>query len=125
MAYPTLAQNKVTPVFDTLMQQHQLTKNMFAFYMVNDMEEKHGIKSEMTLGFFDRKKFTGEMEWHPVLMKYMYAMKLDGIKVNGKHLDLGCQKEKKCLVTVDSGTSHLAVPTWAYKQLQGKIPLRS
>jgi hypothetical protein len=43
----------------------------------------------------------------------MYAMKLDGIKVNGKNLDLGCDK-RECLVTIDSGTSHLAMPTWAY-----------
>jgi len=97
---------------------------MFAFYMANGLEEKLGLKSQLTFGFYDLKKFTGLMNWHPVDMKYMYGMKLDGIKINGKPLDLGCDK-KKCLITVDSGTSHLALPTWAYKQLDGKIPLRS
>ena len=97
---------------------------MFAFYMVNELEEKHGLKSQLTLGFYDPKKFTGLMHWHPVEMKYMYGVKLDGIKVNGKLLDLGCDK-KKCLATVDSGTSHLAVPTWAYKKLAGKVPIRT
>lgn len=54
----------------------------------------------------------------------MYGIKLDGIKVNGKAIDLGCDK-KKCLITVDSGTSHLAFPGWAYKQVAGKIPIRT
>ena len=92
--------------------------------MVNDLEAKHGMKSQLTLGFYDLKKFTGIMNWHPVELKYMYGVKLDGIKVNGKLLDLGCDK-RKCLVTVDSGTSHLAVPTWAYEKLSGKIPVRT
>lgn len=54
----------------------------------------------------------------------MYGVKLDGIKVNGKLLDLGCDK-KKCLVTIDSGTSHLAFPSWAFKQVRGKVPIRN
>ena len=94
--------------------------------MVNDFEEKHGLKSELTLGFHDPKKHTGQLDWHPILFKYMYGIKLDDVKVNGQSLNLGCGREKRnCLATVDSGTSHLAMPGWAYKQLVGKIPLRS
>lgn len=43
--------------------------------------------------------------------------------MNGQNLDLGCDK-KQCLVTIDSGTSHLAMPTWAYEKSKGVIPLR-
>ena len=58
--------------------------------MVNELEEKYGLKSELTLGFYDKKKFSGQMDWHPVQFKYMYGIKLDDIKVNGKPLNLGC-----------------------------------
>ena len=124
LAYPALAQNQVTPLFDNLMQTKSLTKNLFAFYMVDELEEKYGLKSSLTFGFYDTKKFKGEIQWHPILFKYMFGLKLDGIKVNGKPVDLGCG-EKQCLVTVDSGTSHLGVPGWAYERLKGKLPLRS
>lgn len=55
------------------------------------MEEKvAGLKSEMTFGYYDVSKFYGEIDWHPVLLKYMFGVKLDEILVNGKSLDLGC-----------------------------------
>jgi hypothetical protein len=80
----------------------------------------------MTLGYIDTKKFAGELNWYPVEFKYMYAIKLDDIKVNGKSIGLGCNEkdDKKCLITIDSGTSHLAMPSWAYQLAKGKIPLR-
>ena len=54
----------------------------------------------------------------------MYALKLNDIKVNGVSLNLGCE-QRDCFVTVDSGTSHLAMPKWAIDKVQGKIPLRT
>ena len=123
LGYPSLAQAGALPMFDNLMAQHSLTDNLFAFYMVSSFEEHFGLKSEMTLGYMDLQKFTGELKWHPVRYQYMYGMKLDDVKVNGKSLELGCQ-EKECLVTIDSGTSHLAMPTWAYEMVKGKVPLR-
>ena len=75
----------------------------------------------MTLGYYDQSKYVGKINWNPVVFKYMYAMKLDGIKINGKFLDLGCDK-RECLVTVDSGTSHLGFPEWAIDKSKGVMP---
>ena len=83
------------------------------------MEEKvAGLKSEITFGYYDVSKFVGKIQWHPVLLKYMFGMKLDDLLVNGKSLNLGC-KNRECLITVDSGTSHLAFPKWAYLKAKG------
>jgi hypothetical protein len=103
-------------MFDNIMEQQILPSNLFAFFMTRSFEEKFGMMSEMTMGYIDNYKFTGELKWHPVEFKYMYAMNLDDIKVNGKSLFKdGCKKDgKKCLITIDSGTSHLAMPSWAY-----------
>ena len=122
LGYPSLAQNGAIPMFDNLMASNSLTDNVFGFYMVNDFEEHFGLKSEMTLGYIDLTKFTGELQWHPVRFQYMYGMKLDDIKMNGK--SLGLCEGRECLVTIDSGTSHLAMPSWAYEASKGKVPLR-
>ena len=106
------------------MAQKSLPLNLFSFFIVREEEEKFGgYLSEMTLGYIDDKKFEGELNWNPILFKYMFGIKLDGIKVNNQFLDIGCDK-KDCLVTIDSGTSHLAFPTFAYSKLKGVLPLR-
>lgn len=66
--------------------------------------------------------------WFPVVNKYFWALKLTDIKVSkllisnylifvllikygGKSLNL-C-KDKECLITPDTGTSCLTMPSWA------------
>lgn len=49
----------------------------------------------------------------------MYGVKLDDIKVNGKSTKV-CEDRpagKDCLITFDSGTSLMSVPTFATKKL--------
>lgn len=65
------------------------------------------------------------MHWSPVLVKYMYGIQLDDILVNGESLGLcgpNGKNQTNCLVTVDSGTSYMSAPTWAYNEFKGKIP---
>lgn len=125
MAYPELAQKGVATVFDNIMSQKKLSHNLFSFFVTNDMEEKvGGLQSEISFGFYDKKKFQGELKWHPVVFKYMFGMKLDDVLMNGKSIGLGCDK-RECLVTVDSGTSHLAFPEWAMDVVKGKVPIRN
>lgn len=67
-----------TPLFDSMMQQKLLNKNVFAFYMSLCKEEK----SELVFGWYDDTKYTGPMTWHPVVYKYFWSLKLDDIKVS-------------------------------------------
>ena len=46
-----------------------------------------------------------------MLYKYMYGVKLDDVKVNGK--STGVCKGVKCLITFDSGTSLMSFPHFA------------
>ena len=64
---------------------------MFAFYIISKNNfDKVGVQPEMTIGYYDRAKFEGDINWHPVVRQYMYLVKLDDIKINGKRngLDL-------------------------------------
>ena len=39
MAYPALAEENVTPLFDVIMKENLLKSNMFAFYLTKLQEE--------------------------------------------------------------------------------------
>lgn len=95
-----------------MMDQHLLKSNMFAFYLTN---KDSGVDSDLTLGYFDKAKFKGEMNWNDVKFKYMYGVKLDDMKVNGK--STGVCEGKECLITFDSGTSLMSLPTFAENML--------
>lgn len=74
------------------------------------------VESELTFGYYDKSKFVGDLTWHPVRFKYMYGLQLDDLLINGKSLGF-CGPNginKKCLITVDSGTTMVSMPSWAY-----------
>jgi saccharopepsin len=94
MAYPALAEKGVTPVFDELMGQKLLKSNIFAFYFTSTSHEEKGLKSDLTLGYYDKQRFKGDITWHPVEFKYMFGVKLDDVKVNGKAQNI-CKDRKE------------------------------
>lgn len=108
MGYSTLAEKDVTPVFDEIMNQKLLGHNMFSFYI--------GENPTMTMGYYDKSKFKGDIHWNPVEYKYMYGMKLDDVKVGGKSLKM-CEGRDSCLVTVDSGSTMNGFPRFAHKKI--------
>jgi len=85
---------------------------MFAFYFTTKEAESKGMFSELTMGYYDKTKFSGEMKWHPVQYKYMFGVKLDDVKVDGKSLGICNTSERPegCLITFDSGTSLMSFP---------------
>jgi len=111
MAYPELAEPGVTPVFDEMMNQKLLKSNIFAFYFTTKANEARGIKSDMTLGYFDRAKFKGDIHWNQIQYKYMFGVELNDVKINGQ--SLGVCENRSCLITFDSGTSYMSVPSFA------------
>jgi saccharopepsin len=118
MAYPALAKPGVKPIFDEIMDQHLLKSNIFAFYFTTKQAEDSGIYSDMTFGYYDKEKFKGEIAWHPVEFKYMFGVKLDDVKVNGKALNICADQHDGCLITFDSGTSLMSFPTWAADKMK-------
>jgi len=116
MAYPALAEKGVVPVFDEMMKQNLLKNNMFAFYLTSKQNEALGMKSDLTFGYFDRKKFAGEIHWNDIKYKYMFGVQLDDITVNGKSTKL-CEG-RTCLITFDSGTSLMSMPNFATDSLK-------
>merc|ERR1711990_1426524 len=109
MGYPSLGEPGVTPMFDELINQKILKNNLFAFSFARGT-----TASDLTLGYYDKEKFTGDIAWNDVKFKYMYGVKLDDVKVNGKSTGV-CDTGKECLITFDSGTSLMSIPSYATK----------
>lgn len=61
---------------------------MFAFYLTSKEDEKKNQLSDLTFGYYDQTKFTGNIQWHNILFKYMFGVRLDDIKVNGTKLNI-------------------------------------
>jgi len=126
MAYPALAEHGVKPVFDEMIDQKLLKDNMFAFYFTSKQAEGLGLQSDMTFGYYDKSKFKGEMVWHPVEFKYMFGVKLDDVLFNGVSSGVCKDKPEGCMITFDSGTSLMSMPTFATDILsKSKIPTAS
>lgn len=119
-----MAERGVTPVFDEMIQQHLLKSNVFSFYLTGlEDEKKYGVKSDLTFGYIDRTKYQGDIHWNDILFQYMFGVRLDDVKVNGQSLGLCQNRPHGCLITFDSGTSLMSVPTFAFnKMAQQHVP---
>nr|XP_006977309.1 cathepsin D [Peromyscus maniculatus bairdii] len=120
MAYPRISVNNVLPVFDNLMQQKLVDKNVFSFYLNRDPNKQPG--GELMLGGIDSKYYEGELSYLNVTRMAYWQVHMDQLDVaNGLTLCKG-----GCEAIVDTGTSLLVGPVEEVKELQkaiGAVPL--
>ena len=55
----------------------------------------------------------------------MFGLELDDILINGKSLGICKAANKSCIITMDSGTTYMSMPSWAYQKLEGVYPTES
>ncbi|KAL4622721.1 cathepsin D-like [Arapaima gigas] len=120
MAYPRIAVDGVPPVFDNIMSQKKVEKNVFSFYLNRNPETQPG--GELLLGGTDPKYYTGDFFYMNVTKQAYWQIHVEGLSV-GSQLSLcagGCE------AIVDTGTSLITGPSAEVKALQkaiGAIPL--
>ncbi|XP_078387898.1 cathepsin D-like [Cetorhinus maximus] len=120
MAYPKISVDGVLPVFDNMMKQKLLDKDVFSFYLNRDVSTQPG--GELLLGGVDPKYYTGSFHYLDVTRQAYWQIKADQVTVGNK-LTLckgGCQ------AIVDTGTSLITGPAEEIKALQkaiGAVPV--
>ena len=73
----------------------------------------------MVFGYIDESRYSGELEWHPVISKEFWDIQLDEILLDGISLGI-CSPPNKCTMTPDSGTTFMTMPSWALTQFIDK-----
>ncbi|MBN3286415.1 CATD protein, partial [Polyodon spathula] len=120
MAYPKIAVDDVTPVFDNIMSQKKVEKNVFSFYLNRNPDTQPG--GELLLGGTDPKYYTGEFNYLNITRQAYWQIHMDEMGV-GSQLTL-CKGG--CEAIVDTGTSLITGPSAEVKALQkaiGAVPL--
>jgi hypothetical protein len=89
LAFPTMANTGVEPFFDAMMREGILESNLFAFYMgMNPINDE----SELTFGYFDSQRYTGDMNRHPVIDELFWSLNLEDVLIDGVSLGLCGEK---------------------------------
>jgi Eukaryotic aspartyl protease len=108
MAFPEMSAFDSLPLFDSMMTQKKLEKNIFSFYLKSE-------KSVLTIGNIDKSLYKGKINYHTVIHKFYWTINMDKILINGKETSL-C---KNCKAIIDTGTSLITGPTPKILLLQG------
>nr|BAM46129.1 pepsinogen A [Cynops pyrrhogaster] len=97
VAFPSLAQDQATPVFDNMWSQGLLAQDLFSVYLSPSGQSG----SVITFGGYDTSYYTGNMNWIPLSAESYWEITLDSITMNGNVIACngGCQ------AIVDTGTS--------------------
>ncbi|XP_071993524.1 cathepsin E [Engystomops pustulosus] len=115
LAYPSLAVDGCTPVFDNMIAQNVVELPLFGVYMNRDPNSQEG--GELVFGGFDTSRFSGQLNWVPVTVQGYWQIQVDSILVEGQEVfcSQGCQ------AIVDTGTSMITGPTTDIQLLQEYI----
>ena len=106
LAFDSMAPEGFHTIFQSLKDGNHMDKNQISFYYsLNGAEQ-----ASVMFGGTDATKYTGELEWIPVIptKKYYWQIEIDDIKLGDQSLGL-C--ERGCSAAVDTGTSLLTAPS--------------
>uniref|UniRef100_A0A8B9Z406 pepsin A n=1 Tax=Buteo japonicus TaxID=224669 RepID=A0A8B9Z406_9AVES len=109
LAFPSISSSGATPVFDNMMSEGLVAKDLFSVYLSRD-----GSKGSFVLfGGIDPSYTTNGITWIPLSAETYWQISMDSVSIGGETVacSYGCQ------AIVDTGTSLLAVPNSALSNL--------
>jgi len=104
----------MNPLFDNLIKQKKLSRNIFSFYLNRNLDKS---ESRLVIGGVDSSLYEGKIKYHKVVDQYYWTIIADKILVGGEDLGI-CNK---CKVVVDTGTSLITGPYDDLEKLLCKI----
>ncbi|NWS50648.1 PEPA protein, partial [Probosciger aterrimus] len=102
LAYPSIASAGATPVFDNMMREGLVARDLFSVYLSKNEE----CGSFVLFGAIDPYYVTNGITWIPLSAETYWQITMDRVSINGKAT--ACPYS--CQAIVDTGTSLLAMP---------------
>jgi hypothetical protein len=103
LAYPSIAADSVTPVFDAMIAQGLVSNPVFGVYL----DSSNGNSgSQIQFGGTDSTYYTGSFVYTPVSQQTYWSVNVEGFSVGGSTVACG----SGCNGIVDTGTSLLVGP---------------
>ncbi|NXW59082.1 PEPA protein, partial [Eurystomus gularis] len=110
LAFPAISSSGATPVFDNMMTQDLVAKDLFSVYLSKD-----GTSGSFILfGAIDPQYTTKGISWIPLSAETYWQIEMDSVTAGRK--TLACSKG--CQAIVDTGTSLLVVPNKVLRKIQ-------
>ncbi|NXE30319.1 PEPA protein, partial [Ardeotis kori] len=109
LAFPSIASSGATPVFDNMMMEGLVSKDLFSVYL-----SKNGQSGSFVLfGAIDPYYSINGISWIPLSAETYWQITMDSMSIGGEAVacSFGCQ------AIVDTGTSLLAVPNNALSSI--------
>ncbi|KAI1316454.1 hypothetical protein EDD11_009944 [Mortierella claussenii] len=107
-----------TTVVETLLAKQMIVQPIVSLWMGRQRMggSTEGSGGALIFGGVDTTKYVGNFTWAPVTDKNAWKVKLDGVSIAGKNLDLSGE------ALIDSGTSLIVVPSRAGSIFHDHIP---
>jgi len=109
LSFPALSAASYSPVFDNIMQQHQI--NMFSFYYSRLPHQDSAVE----FGEPNPAHYSGDIHWIDVAKEVYWELKLFDVYIDGQPQHF-CP-DAPCKIVVDTGTSLLTGPSAEIAQL--------
>ena len=106
-------------LIDAITDQKALHHNVFAINYVYKDEERFNLKTQISLGAIDPKKYEGDIMWFPVEHKTFMSIKMDDLLFNGQSFGFcGKNGADSCYMTPDTGLTYIVMPAGLMPTLQ-------
>ncbi|NWR50813.1 PEPA protein, partial [Regulus satrapa] len=113
LAFPSIASSGATPVFDNMMMENLVDRDLFSVYLSRD--DRGG--SFVLFGAIDPYYTTKGISWIPLSAETYWQISMESVSLNGS--PVACSSG--CQAIVDTGTTLLAVPIRAFRSLMRRL----
>ncbi|NXI85435.1 PEPA protein, partial [Rhipidura dahli] len=113
LAFPSIASSGATPVFDNMMMENLVDMRLFSVYLSRDSQGG----SFVLFGAIDPYYTTKGIAWIPLSAETYWQITMESVSVNGA--PVACSSG--CQAIVDTGTTLLAVPVRALRNLLSRL----
>ncbi|NXM58425.1 PEPA protein, partial [Illadopsis cleaveri] len=113
LAFPSIASSGATPVFDNMMVQNLVDRNLFSVYLSRDSQGG----SFVLFGAIDPYYTTRGISWIPLSAETYWQITMESVSLSGS--PVACSSG--CQAIVDTGTTLLAIPIPAFRTLMRRL----